>query len=37
MKHTTLLLMAVAAISVSAFAQPRPKYVYTSMQTLNVE
>ena len=37
MKHITLLLMAVATICTSAFAQPRPKYVYTSSTTLNVE
>lgn len=37
MKHITLLLMAAATICTSAFAQPRPKYVYTSSTTLNVE
>ena len=37
MKHITLLLMAAAIICTSAFAQPRPKYVYTSTQALNVE
>ena len=37
MKHITLLLLAVATICTSAFAQPRPKYVYTSNTTLNVE
>lgn len=37
MKHITLLLMAAATICTSAFAQPRPKYVYTSTTTLNVE
>ncbi|MBR5052705.1 MAG: T9SS type A sorting domain-containing protein [Bacteroidaceae bacterium] len=37
MKHFTLLLMAAATICTSAFAQPRPKYVYTSTATLNVE
>lgn len=37
MKHITLLLLAVATICTSAFAQPRPKYVYTSSTTLNVE
>ena len=29
--------MAAATICTSAFAQPRPKYVYTSTSTLNVE
>jgi hypothetical protein len=37
MKHFTLLLMAAATICTSAIAQPRPKYVYTSTTTLNVE
>ena len=37
MKHITLFLMAAASICTSAFAQPRPKYVYTSSTTLNVE
>ncbi|MBO4551061.1 MAG: T9SS type A sorting domain-containing protein [Bacteroidaceae bacterium] len=37
MKHITLLLLAAATICTSAFAQPRPKYVYTSSTTLNVE
>ncbi|MBO4550390.1 MAG: hypothetical protein J5733_06635, partial [Bacteroidaceae bacterium] len=37
MKHITLLLMAAATICTSAFAQPRPKFVYTSSTTLNVE
>ena len=37
MKHITLLLLAAASICTSAFAQPRPKYVYTSSTTLNVE
>ena len=37
MKHFTLLLMAAATICTSAFAQPRPKYVYTSTTTLNLE
>lgn len=37
MKHITLILMAVATICTSAFAQPRPKYVYTSSTSLNVE
>ena len=37
MRHITLLLMAAATICTSAFAQPRPKYVYTSSTTLNVE
>ena len=36
MKHITLLLLAVASICTSAFAQPRPKYIYTSTPTLNV-
>jgi hypothetical protein len=37
MKHITLLLLAAASICTSAFAQPRPKNVYTSSTTLNVE
>ena len=37
MKHITLLLLAAASICTSAFAQPRPKYVYTSSTALNVE
>ncbi|MBQ6191644.1 MAG: T9SS type A sorting domain-containing protein [Bacteroidaceae bacterium] len=37
MKHFTLLLMAAATICTNAIAQPRPKYVYTSTTTLNVE
>ena len=37
MKHFTLLLMAFATVCTSAFAQPRPKNVYTSSTTLNVE
>ena len=37
MKHFTLLLMAAATICTSAFAQPRPKYIYTSSTSLNVE
>lgn len=37
MKHITLFLMAVATVCTSAFAQPRPKNVYTSSTTLNVE
>ena len=36
MKHITLLLLAAASICTSAFAQPRPKNVYTSTTTLNV-
>ncbi len=37
MRHITLLLMAAATLCTSAFAQLRPKYVYTSSTTLNVE
>ena len=37
MKHITLLLLVAASVCTSAFAQPRPKYVYTSSTTLNVE
>ncbi|MBQ5937104.1 MAG: T9SS type A sorting domain-containing protein [Bacteroidaceae bacterium] len=37
MKHITLLLLAAASICTSAFAQPRPKNVYTSSTALNVE
>ena len=37
MKHFTLFLMAFATVCTSAFAQPRPKNVYTSSTTLNVE
>ncbi len=37
MKHFTLLLMIAATVCTSTFAQPRPKYVYTSSTTLNVE
>ena len=37
MKHITLLLLAAASICTSAFAQPRPKNVYTSTTSLNVE
>ena len=37
MKHFTLLLMAAATVCANAFGQARPKYVYTSTTTLNLE
>ena len=37
MKHLTLILMAVATICTSAFAQSRPKNIYASSTQLNIE